>query len=202
MYTVTNVGSGSTNWVLTRDTNYDETVNSGLSVYIREGTDHARQMYTLTTADPIVVDTTPQAYENVLTYVQAYLSRDSSFSIITGNVGNIPIDSKLLNGIIYNGSDELTITAPGIYKISCYLEYTTTATGTFNIQMRINNTTPPAEYPESDITITYNANVTSFASAFTTRSLNSNDKITLYLNTADATAVTANAISYSVVKIE
>jgi hypothetical protein len=70
IYTVTSVGSGSTAWVLTRATDYDQTgvganeIAPGDTTFIISGTVNASTQWVQTTDFPIVVGTTP------LTFVQ------------------------------------------------------------------------------------------------------------------------------------
>ena len=60
IYTVTNIGSDSSNWVLTRATDFDSDaeVTAGAFMFITEGTVNADEGFLLTTDDVITVDTT------------------------------------------------------------------------------------------------------------------------------------------------
>ena len=60
VYDVTDLGSGSTKWKLTRRADFDQDaeVTSGATVFISEGTANAGAQYTLVTVDPITVNTT------------------------------------------------------------------------------------------------------------------------------------------------
>jgi hypothetical protein len=63
IYTVTNIGSGATNWVMTRATDYDtngaaEVVQGSYTIVI-EGTVNATNMFVETGADPFTIGTTP-----------------------------------------------------------------------------------------------------------------------------------------------
>ena len=62
IYTVTNIGSASTNWVLTRATDADNTptgeVTSGMFAYVEAGTANATNAFVLTTTSAITLDTT------------------------------------------------------------------------------------------------------------------------------------------------
>ena len=60
IYSVTAVGSGSTNWVLTRTTDFNNTstIQPGAITYIRSGTAYANTNFQMTTAGPITVGTT------------------------------------------------------------------------------------------------------------------------------------------------
>jgi len=68
IYTVTTVGSASTNWVLTRATDADNSpsgeVTPGMFTFVEEGTIGADNGYVLTTDGSVTIDTT------VLTFVQ------------------------------------------------------------------------------------------------------------------------------------
>lgn len=62
IYTVTNVGSASTNWVLTRATDFDQSpdgeIGGGDFVFVQEGTANADNGYVVTTNGTITVGTT------------------------------------------------------------------------------------------------------------------------------------------------
>ena len=62
IYTVTNVGSASTNWVLTRATDFDQSPNGEIGggdfVFVQEGTANADNGYVVTTNGTITVGTT------------------------------------------------------------------------------------------------------------------------------------------------
>lgn len=62
IYTVTNVGSASTNWVLTRATDFDQSPNGEIGggdfVFVQEGTANADNGYVVTTNGTIAVGTT------------------------------------------------------------------------------------------------------------------------------------------------
>jgi len=61
IYTVTQVGSGSLPWILTRatDADQDSEVTAGMFFFVTEGTVNGDTGWILVTNDPIVVDTTP-----------------------------------------------------------------------------------------------------------------------------------------------
>lgn len=63
IYTVTNVGSGSTNWVLTRATDFDTAASNGVVegayVIISEGTVNATNLFVETGQGPFTIGTTP-----------------------------------------------------------------------------------------------------------------------------------------------
>lgn len=64
IYTVTTVGSGSVNWVLTRasDANTSALVNPGLFVFVEQGTTNGDNGFVLTTDSTITLDTTPLTF--------------------------------------------------------------------------------------------------------------------------------------------
>jgi len=63
IYTVTNIGSGATNWVMTRATDYDQgatnEVVEGSYTVISEGTVNAANLYVETGSGPFTIGTTP-----------------------------------------------------------------------------------------------------------------------------------------------
>ena len=86
IYTVTSVGSGSTNWVITRATDYDQTadiVQYGV-VLVNQGTVNAGLLYQETAAAPITIGT------DAITFV-AYSASYASGSVasITGTANQV-----------------------------------------------------------------------------------------------------------------
>jgi hypothetical protein len=72
IYTVTNVGSGSTNWVLTRATDADsyglaspDTLGEGSTVFVQQGATGAGETYTCNTAGTITFGTTNITFAQV-----------------------------------------------------------------------------------------------------------------------------------------
>jgi len=80
IYIVTNIGSGSTNWVLTRATDADEDaeVTAGMFTFIVEGTVHADTGWVLSTNDPVTVDTSPQTFVQFSSAGSASVASDPS----------------------------------------------------------------------------------------------------------------------------
>lgn len=64
IYTLTDAGSGSGSWVLTRATDADEDseVSDGMFVFVGEGTMYADSGWVQTTNDPVTVDSTVQVF--------------------------------------------------------------------------------------------------------------------------------------------
>lgn len=60
IYTVTNIGSGATNWVMTRATDYDQAtdISTGDVVLVNSGTINASRLYEQTGAGPFTMGTT------------------------------------------------------------------------------------------------------------------------------------------------
>jgi hypothetical protein len=71
VYTVTNQGSGSTNWVLTRATDYDQTgtgqneIAPGDYIFVIAGTSNANTAWIQSTDAPITIGTTPLSFVQV-----------------------------------------------------------------------------------------------------------------------------------------
>jgi hypothetical protein len=109
IYTVTNVGSVSTNWVLTRAADFDETaeVDSGAFTFIESGTTNSATGWVLTATGPVTIGTT------VLTFTQfsgAGLINAGAGLTKTGNT----LDVAVGNGIaIVSDSVQLASTVAG-----------------------------------------------------------------------------------------
>jgi hypothetical protein len=85
IYTVTNIGSGSTNWVLTRATDADsygiagpDTLSEGSTVYVQQGATGAGETYTCNTQGTITFGTTN------ITFVQVSAAQVYSADATTG----------------------------------------------------------------------------------------------------------------------
>ncbi len=65
IYDVTDVGSGSTKWTLTRSADFDQDseVTSGARTFVSEGTANIGKKFTLVTADPITLNTTSLTFD-------------------------------------------------------------------------------------------------------------------------------------------
>lgn len=65
IYDVTDLGSGSTKWVLTRSADFDQDseVTSGARTFVSEGTANIGKKFTLVTADPITLNTTSLTFD-------------------------------------------------------------------------------------------------------------------------------------------
>jgi hypothetical protein len=86
IYKVTNVGSGATNWVITRATDFDQDaeVTAGSFTFVTEGSISGDTGWVLTTDDPITVDTTNLAFAQFSSTV-AY-TFDHGLSLTSGSV--------------------------------------------------------------------------------------------------------------------
>lgn len=115
IYVVTNIGSGATNWVLTRSTDYDTAASNevaeGSYTIVTYGTVNATNMFVETGAGPFTIGTTPIVFSD--------FSAASSITVGTGltKVGNVisltnPVLPSLGGTGIAN-SDANTITLGG-----------------------------------------------------------------------------------------
>jgi hypothetical protein len=106
IYTVTNIGSGATNWVLTRATDYDVTAQmaQGDVVLVNQGTINAGIAFQETGPSPITVGTTAIVF--------------SPFSLTqAGFTWNTVTTSQTMlsnNGYITNSAGLITLTLPAI----------------------------------------------------------------------------------------
>ncbi len=84
IYAVTTVGSGATNWVLTRTTNYDATaeITQGSYVVIGAGTVNVGTLWIMTGATPITVGTTAITFT---TLILTGTGTVSSVSVVSAN---------------------------------------------------------------------------------------------------------------------
>lgn len=114
IYTVTNVGSGVTAWVLTRAADADGVpqgeVDQGMTTLVTGGVTAAGTTWTLTTPDPVIVDTSPQIF------VQSGAGAVPAWSnvLAVGNTtgGTSPV---LSSGDVFRGVDAAV--APGSMQI-------------------------------------------------------------------------------------
>lgn len=138
IYTITQFGSGGTPFILTRrtDADADDLVNSGMSFRVEEGTLYAGVEFVLTTANPIVLNTTAIVFEPVVSssglatgYLQdgdlgstlaintTYLAVNSTSGsyllppVVDGGVIELSVYSGVETKLIADGTDIITLTA-------------------------------------------------------------------------------------------
>jgi len=112
IYTLTQVGSGSLPWILTRstDADSDSEVTSGLFTFVEEGNSFANNGYIVTTNDPITLDTTPIIFTQFTGAGQVTVSNigTAGVGLFKQKVGN-ELQFKKINA----GSNKVTITNDG-----------------------------------------------------------------------------------------
>ncbi len=133
MYSVTNIGSGATNWVMIRTTDYDSTTEivSGTYTIIAEGTVNSTNMFVMTTSGAITVGTTGIVFSpfnsaaniNVgtgLTKVGNTISLTIPVAASSGGTGVVNSNTITLGGNIVtagafttSGANALTLTTTG-----------------------------------------------------------------------------------------
>jgi hypothetical protein len=98
-YVVTNQGSGSTNWVLTRATDYDQSseMNAGDGFYVISGSSNGNTTWVQQTAAPITVGSTSLVFTQFA-------------KIATGTVTNVATSGNIAGGPITN-TGTLTLTS-------------------------------------------------------------------------------------------
>lgn len=114
IYTVTSVGSGASKWVLTRATDADTTgeVNSGMYVFIEEGTTNASTGWVLSTANPITLNTT------ALTFVQFTGTGEITAGNGINKTGNT-LDLDITARFVFTSTqlDLATVVSAGTYSL-------------------------------------------------------------------------------------
>lgn len=145
IYDVTNVGSGATNWILTRSSDYNSTAEilSGSYTVIAQGTVNAAILYVMTNPNPIVVGTDDiefSAFESAANItVTAPLNK-------TGNVIglDIPLLAEYGGTGVDNGSNTITlggdIVTGGNFTTSGAYPLTLTLTGATNVTLPTSGT--------------------------------------------------------------
>lgn len=110
IYVVTATGSGIAAYVLTRasDFNTSAEVYPGVTTYVIGGTANADSTWTLTTAAPIILDTT------ALTFAES-ASAPLTLPLSIAN-GGTNASSQLTNGILYNNGTSLTTASTLVYN--------------------------------------------------------------------------------------
>lgn len=147
IYTVTTVGDGSTNWVLTRATDADNLnptgeVTSGMFVFVEAGTVNSDSGFVLTTNDPITLGSTSLSFTVFSTsgtlVAGAGLSKDGyTLKVNVDADGGIEINSDNLrlkstvagNGLTYatgviavgGTSDRISVTGDAVDISSSYI---------------------------------------------------------------------------------
>lgn len=93
IYTVTTVGSGATNWVLTRATDYDQAaeIKPGTFVPVTSGTLYANTSW-IETATVVTVDTDP------IVFAQFTASPNTFSNVHLSNLASVAINTTLLPG--------------------------------------------------------------------------------------------------------
>jgi len=117
IYTVTNTGSASTNWVLTRATDADsygidnQSLSEGTSVFVLEGDDGAGEVYACTTTGTITFGTTAINFSQI-----------GKSAVITGGTG------------ITVSSNEVSANVSATTQTTAANSVTTTASRTYAVQ--------------------------------------------------------------------
>lgn len=98
IYTVTNTGSASTNWVLTRATDADsygvdnQSMSEGTSIFVLEGTDGSGEVYACTTTGTITFGTTAINFSQI--GKSAVITGDGGITV-TGNQVSANVDATV-----------------------------------------------------------------------------------------------------------
>lgn len=98
LYYITSLGGASSKWTLTRATDADASaaVKSGMSVYVSEGTTNAGTEWTLTTADPITLNTTALTFANKASTVSNATTGAVGVVQLAGDLGGTATSPSVL----------------------------------------------------------------------------------------------------------
>lgn len=107
IYDVTDIGSATTPWVMTRSTDFDRScdITSGLIVSVSEGTTNADTVWMLTTNETIYLNTTSLAFSQL---TSSFTTLVLASATATSSVTNTTTETTLTTGI---GAGTLTIAA-------------------------------------------------------------------------------------------
>jgi hypothetical protein len=146
IYTVTTVGTGATNWVLTRATDFDQAaageVAVGAYTVISQGTLYAASLWVETGPGPFTIGTTPIVFS--LWSNLANLSATAPL-VLTGNVLSLTSPLPATNGGTgVSNSNTITlggnITTGGAFVTSGASSLTLTTTGITNVTLPLSGT--------------------------------------------------------------
>lgn len=119
LYTVTNVGSGATNWILTRATDVDETdeMARGMYTVVSHGTTQARTLWIQTATGPFTVGTTALVFASAVVTIGAGqvtlamladLATDRLIGRDTAGTG-VPESLTVGGGVVFTGSGGIAV---------------------------------------------------------------------------------------------
>jgi hypothetical protein len=153
IYVVTTVGSGSTNWVLTRATDFDNSpgteVTAGVFTFVEEGTSLQDNGYVVTTNGPVVIGTTDIVWNQFSGAGQidagdALTKTGNRLDVVVAASGGIEISGDALQlkssvagaGLTYTSgvinvvgtTDRITVNADSIDIASTYVGQTSITT--------------------------------------------------------------------------
>lgn len=174
IYTVTNVGSASTNWVLTRATDFDQSptgeITGGCFTFVQEGTVNADNGYVVTTNGEITVGTTS------IDWVQF----SGAGQVVAGD--GLTKTGNTLN--VVGTSNRITVAADSVDIASTYVGQTsittlgTISTGTWQGTI-VSPTYGGTGVNNGSSTITLGGNLTTSGSYNTTFTTTANTSLTL-----------------------
>ena len=178
IYTVTNTGSASTNWVLTRATDADsygvdnQSLSEGTSIFVLEGTDGSGEVYACTTTGTITFGTTAINFSQI-----------GKSAVITGN-----------GGITVTGN-QVSANVDATVQTTSANSVTSTASRTYAVQVDSGNDLV-VNVPWADTNTTYTAG-TGLSLAGTTFSNTAPDQ-TVSLTGSGATSISGTYPSFTI----
>ncbi len=120
IYVVTNIGSGATNWILTRATDYDQAaeIHQGDVVLVNQGTVNASLLYQETGASPFTIGTTPIIFTRYSISTSSFLwftitAASQSMAVNNGYIANSAGLVSLLLPATSSVGDEIAVSGLG-----------------------------------------------------------------------------------------
>lgn len=175
IYTVTNTGSASTNWVLTRATDADsygvdnQSLSEGTSIFVLEGTDGSGEVYACTTTGTITFGTTAINFSQI-----------GKSAVITGN-----------GGITVTGN-QVSANVDATVQTTAANSVTSTASRTYALQVDSGNDLV-VNVPWTDTTTNQTITLSGDASGSGTTSIS----VSLATDSVGSDEIAANAVSAS-----
>lgn len=208
LYTVTTVGSGAVNWVLTRATDFDTSAEmiEGSYTNITAGTTNQGRVYLFTTSQPITVGTTALNFSQFGAFGTMATQNANAVAITGGTINGVVIGGVTPAAATFTTAAATTFTGAlvGNADTSTYTNQITVSPASDNTNYSITlsaNTGPAIALINTGAGFTYNPSTNVFANNVglggspTTTTQTSTDNSTKVATTAYVTTAVTNALA-------